>query len=162
MTRIVGADPGCSGALALVELGSEAGPRLLDVLDMPMIGATGKRLVDGAVLLDWLEGANADRLVLEMASPRSGDGKGASFQFAVAYGGLGAAMLATGKPIDIVTPASWKARAKLAGIKPKTAAKKAALAAARLMFGAPAVLRLEKHEDRAEAALIAVYGRRHT
>jgi crossover junction endodeoxyribonuclease RuvC len=148
---VLGVDPGLSGALALVD---PAGPALVDVLDMPLVRFGKAAIVDGAALLDWLDGRAIAAIVIEAVASRPGQGVASSFAFGRAVGGVEAVLAALGPPVTHVTPQQWKRRAGLAGAKADS------LALARLRFGARDEFRLEKHEGRAEAALIALYGRR--
>jgi crossover junction endodeoxyribonuclease RuvC len=147
---VLGVDPGLGGALALVD---PDGPRLVEVLDMPIVRFGRAAIVDGAALLDWLDGRAIAAIVVEAVASRPGQGVASSFAFGRAVGGVEAVLAAVGPPLTHVTPAVWKRRAGLAQAKADS------LALARLRLGAREEFRLKKHEGRAEAALIALYGR---
>ena len=91
--------------------------------------------------------------MIEAVASRPGQGMASSFAFGRAVGGVEAVLAALGPPVTHVTPAAWKKRAGL------TSAKADSLALARLRFGAREEFRLKRHEGRAEAALLALYGR---
>jgi crossover junction endodeoxyribonuclease RuvC len=147
---VLGVDPGATGALALVD---PDGPELVDVLDMPLVRWGKAAIVDGATLLDWLAGRAIGAIVIEAVASRPGQGVASSFAFGRAVGGVEAVLAALGPPVVHVTPQQWKRRAGLASAKADS------LALARLRFGAREEFRLKKHEGRAEAALLAIYGR---
>lgn len=83
-----------------------------------------------------------------------GQGVASSFQFGCGYGSILGVLQATLISMVLVTPAVWKRSYGLGKDK------HASLHKARLMWPR-ADLRLAKHEGRAEALLIAEYGRRH-
>jgi crossover junction endodeoxyribonuclease RuvC len=153
MPLILGVDPGAAGALALVDT---AARKVLNLLDVPTLAMGGWRLVDGAAVSTWLQGISFDVAVLEKVDARPTDGRGSIAQFARNCGGLGALLVATGKPLALVPPSTWKRKAGLLD-QPK----RASIQLAWLLFGAAAAdhwFKLQKHDGRAEAALIALYG----
>ncbi len=155
MTRvIVGIDPGRTGALAAID---DRG-RLLTVADMPprwdgwqahlWLGLVGSELRDFPAM--------ADRPVVFVEEPfampnQSSTSTGAQF---AAYGAILGALGALGLEVHTVTPSAWK---RAVGV---TADKRSSLNLARQLWPAVAQgwFRLAKHDGRAEAALIAVYG----
>jgi hypothetical protein len=155
MPLILGVDPGRGGALALVDT---AARKVLDLLDVPTLAMGGWRLVDGAAVSAWLGRQRFDLAVLEKVDARPTDGRGSIAQFARNCGGLGALLVATGRPMTLVPPSVWKRKAGLVD-QPKAAS----LELAKLTFGAAATecwFPLKRHHDRAEAALLALFGGR--
>jgi crossover junction endodeoxyribonuclease RuvC len=155
MTRvIVGIDPGRTGALAAID---DRG-RLLAVADMPL---KWKGAQDHEWL--WMVGlylrdfpAIADEPVVFVEQPfampnQSSSSTGAQF---AAYGAILGALGALGLEVHTVTPSAWK---RAVGV---TADKRSSLNLARQLWPSDADrwFRLAKHDGRAEAALIAVYG----
>jgi crossover junction endodeoxyribonuclease RuvC len=150
---ILGVDPGAHGALALVDTAAQA---ILDLLDVPVLKLNGWGLVDGAAVSAWLGRQRFDRAVLEKVDARPTDGRGSIAAFARNAGALGSLLVATRKPLTLVTPRTWKERAGLVD-QPKAAS----LELAKVTFGSAAADRwfpLKRHHDRAEAALLALYG----
>jgi crossover junction endodeoxyribonuclease RuvC len=150
---VVGVDPGRTGALAIVDTVAR---RVLDLLDVPELALGTWRLVDGAAVQAWLARQSFDLAVLERVDARPSDGRGSIAQLGRNCGGLAALLTATGRPLLLASPNVWKARAGLIG-QPKAAS----LALARLLFGSEAGdrwFRLQKHDGRAEACLIALHG----
>lgn len=156
--RILGVDPGAGGALALLD-----GP-LLRIADMPTFvvsrGKAAKAEVDVRALFDLLAGWGPDVCYFEQVSGIPGQAAGAAFNFGRAAGLAEAAAKSTPARFVFVPPATWKRKlGLLGGGKPE--AKDAARALATNLFPASAAeFRRKKDADRAEAALIAEYGRR--
>lgn len=160
MKLLIGIDPGVSGALAV----RSTGGRLLGVRDMPTLQAEGKkgrRIIDGPALLRLL-GELAKRYsaqglaaVLEEVRSMPRDGHVGAFAFGRGFGTIETALAACAIPFAAVRPQVWK---KALGV---TADKDQARAiASRLMPEGAALWPLKKHDGRAEAALIALYGER--
>lgn len=146
MTAILAIDPGKTGALAFMN--GDA----LDVIDMP---AT---IPDIGDKLAWLEGGGSGRrfCLIEKQQAMPKQGLSSTFKLARHYGHLEAFAIAYGWPLDFVTPAVWKKKMGLTG-KDKNAAREMAQ---RLFPDTDAFNRVKDH-GRAEAALLAVYARRH-
>lgn len=149
----LGVDPGCTGALVLVDVDAL---RVLRLLDIPLIRDKKLAWVDGAIVIDWLEECRPEIAVVERVHYWSYDKHPSATSYMVRIaGGIEACLSVLSIPIVHVEPSAWKRRAGLIG-KDKTAS--LALAKARLSWPA-GTMRLEKHKDRAEAALVALYGR---
>lgn len=150
---ICGADPGMTGALAIIDT---AGPRLVAVMDMPILdfGTKTRKVVDARACCEWLAQHEVDAIVIEHQQPMgAGGGVNSAFVLGRMAGGLESALSACGLPMHYVTPAVWKAKAGL--IK---ADKKQSLDRARQLFGIIPIFKRVKDHGRAEAALIAWYG----
>lgn len=150
MPLVLGCDPGLSGALALVETD---GPQLSEILDMPVIRYGKAAVIDGARILDWLDGREIAAIVVEDVHSMPRQGVASMFAFGRALGGVEAVLTAVGAPITHVRPQAWKKRAGLGREKAGS------LDLARLRFGPREEFRRKKDEGRAEAALIALFGR---
>ena len=105
------------------------------------------------MLLNALQGRPA-RAYVERVGSMPGQGVASSFAFGLGYGSILSVLQASLISMALVTPAVWKRSYGLGTDK------HASLHKARLMWPR-ADLRLIKHEGRAEALLIAEYGRRH-
>lgn len=150
---VLGVDCGVTGALALVD--TEA-LRVLDVIDMPVIRAGKLTWVDGAVLGDWLEPLRPDIAVVELVNHWAGDPHPSRTALMCRLaGGLEALLSAFAIPTVHVIPSAWKRRA---GLLKKGKEESLALAKARLSWPAN-TLHLARHHGRAEAGLIALFGR---
>jgi crossover junction endodeoxyribonuclease RuvC len=150
---IIGIDPGLSGGVAVLDRSGE----LVTVADLPFVHDKSLAWVDGGdlqvVLLNALKGRPA-RAYVERVSAMPGQGVASSFQFGCGLGSILSVLQAMLISMALVTPAVWKRSYGLGKDK------RASLDKARLMWPR-ADLRLIKHEGRAEALLIAEYGRRH-
>jgi crossover junction endodeoxyribonuclease RuvC len=151
---ILGIDPGLDGALAFVHVDSGA---LVAVFDVPTLKLKNGRVLNeyqvGALVDEWRDGIA--EAWIEKAWPRPGEGGVNSFAFGKNYGELRGAVTANFIPLHEVGPALWK---RIMGV---TADKdEARLAASRMWPHSAAEWPLKKHHGRAEAALIAAYGRK--
>lgn len=150
---IIGVDPGLSGAIAILDHTGE----LVSVTDLPIIRDLSLAWVDGGALQSLLLNAlcgHPARAFVERVSAMPGQGVASSFQFGVGFGSILSVLQAKQVSTILVTPAMWKRSYGLGKDK------HASLHKARLLFPT-AELHLAKHDGRAEALLIAEYGRRH-
>ena len=155
MKRILGVDPGGSGALALLE-----GAKLIDVVDMPVFmvarGRGFKPEIDTHALIALLRDWKPDACWFERVGGMDGQSASAAFNFGRVAGNCEAIVKASGTRFDFVSPHVWKG-----GMKLINAAKDDARAKATNMWPHLAERFRRKMDDgRAEAALIAEYGRR--
>jgi crossover junction endodeoxyribonuclease RuvC len=153
MTRVLGIDPGATGALALIEAG-----KVVACYDMPCDKtATGKRRIVPVTLAGIVRALlPLDHVTIELVGPMPRDGHAGSFWFGKAAGLVEGVVAALGLPVSFVAPAVWKRRFGLIG-----AGKAASRAKASHVFGRTAsadLWPLVKHDGRAEAALIGLYG----
>lgn len=155
MTRLVlGIDPDAHGALALVD--RETG-QLVELLDMPLQDVKGGRLVDVrqlAALVDpWAE--RIGEAYIEKAWARPTDPPSFAFRVGHNYGAVTGVICAHFIRLHVVSPQAWKKAMRV------TSDKETSRCEASLRF--PKDCRrwaFKKHHGRAEAALIAAYGRR--
>lgn len=153
---VLGIDPGASGAVAVLD-GAGA---LLFVEDMPSVekGVASAELLAGimAAALDaaggWLDAA-----VVEQVGAMSKQGVSSTFKFGTSYGIARMAACSTGaQRILTPTPATWKRDLKLS--KDKNASRAMAV---KLWPAWADSFRRVMDADRAEAALLAEWGRRN-
>lgn len=151
MKPIIGIDPGLGGALALLYNND------LEIYDMPTIQDGTKRRVDHAqlaVILDTWAKHQGITCVIEKVASMPGNGHAGAFTFGRAAGVVIGAVAANFIPIVEVPPQVWKrktqtptdkdgARLRASEIFPRYAGQWARI----------------KDDGRAEAALIAYYGR---
>ena len=154
---MIGIDPGQKGAVAVIRNGY-----LADVWDMPVQDGA----VDGVAIYEVIYRQtfvfglhHATPVVwIELVHSYPKQGVASTFKFGKSYGiAIGAAQ-ASGASINYTRPEQWKEHFGLIG-----SSKRASLELARELF--PEHLdrfKLMKHEGRAEAALIALYGLEHT
>lgn len=147
MTTYIGIDPGMSGAIALMdEDGGEA-----EVYDMPTLGGE----VNARHLTVLLRSAPAPYATIEEVHSMPKQGVKSSFGFGVSKGIVLGVLGALGIPYVRVTSSAWKRDMRVSSDK----ATSLRLANERWPSLADD-LRLKKHDGRAEALLIADWGRR--
>ena len=156
---ILGIDPGLSGAVAAY--GLCLGGATLEVFDLP----TTERVVNGKTKrqLDLHALANDLRCfplslvkfaIIEQVSAMPGQGVTSSFNFGFTAGAIQGVVAALGIPIRTVSPQVWKRKFGLLG-QPKDASR---AEASRRFPQYADQWPLKKHDGRAEAALLALYG----
>jgi hypothetical protein len=151
---ILGVDPDTGGALAWVNRETGA---LFDVVDMPVLDVKGGRLVDvpqlAAILDDWA--TRTGEAFVEKAWARPTDARAYAFRVGHNYGAVLGVIRAHFIRCQTVTPQAWKKAMRV------TSEKDTSRCEASLMFPAECRrwARIKDH-GRAEASLIAAYGRR--
>lgn len=158
MTNLIaGIDPDGFGAIAMVD--RETG-ELIDVLDMPQLeGSAGGRLIDLNALALVLD-AWADRLgevYVEQAWARPTDPSSFAFRVGHNYGGVCGVIRAHFIRLHVVSPQRWKKAMRVTSDKDRSR-----VAAADLWPRQGERFKFKKNHGRAEASLIAAYGRRET
>ncbi|MGP1257084.1 MAG: crossover junction endodeoxyribonuclease RuvC [Kiloniellales bacterium] len=156
--RVVGIDPGLSGAIAVI---SDSGDHIVDCIDMPTLelkrGRKNKRELDhvelALAMLRLCDGASA--VFVERVQSMPGQGVSSSFAFGRATGIVIGLTAAQQVPLHEIAPVRWR---RLVGLKSgsgKDAAR--ALCKRNWPVNAPLWSRV-KDEGRADAALIALAG----
>lgn len=143
VNRILGVDPGMSGAIALI--GD----------DCALLGVRDIESADGAILAGHLVDVIVDwaptHAVIEGVHSMPGQGVSTTFKFGRAFGTVEGITAALGIPTELISPAHWK---RLAGVTKDKASSRAR--AARLWPASRDLFARVKDDGRAEAALIAV------
>lgn len=153
MAIICGVDPGYSGAIAILDPQSNA----LLIQDMPTApNAKGKVELDLNALAQLLIPTYEGRCmaVLEKVATMPNQGISSAFRFGQGYGAIEMALVGHGWERHYVTPPTWKKHFKLS--KDKGVSR--SMAAQRFPAQADLFARV-KDDGRAEAALIALYGK---
>lgn len=148
----IGIDPGCSGALAVMDAEGRHVAHLL----MPTIKVGTKSRVNGAAVGAFLrENVTAGcHAYLEQVGAMPGQGVSSMFTFGHAAGVVEGLLQGLGIPYTLVTPQAWKKRAGLIG-KDKDAARSRAIQ----LYPELRVLDLKgKGQAVADALLIARFG----
>jgi hypothetical protein len=159
-TRILGVDPGLHGALALY--GGADDLRIFDVpTNQRKVGDSLKNVLDPYQVASWLDIHRhlVAFAVIELVAPmpnKFGEGMGvtSAFNFGFVTGALHGLIAACGITIRTVPPVVWKRKFGLIG-QGKDASRGAA---SRILPKQAHQWPLKKHDGRAEAALLAVYG----
>jgi crossover junction endodeoxyribonuclease RuvC len=155
MTTILGVDPGASGALAILRDGE------VELLDMPVgrvtVGKTAKFRISPELLAVALRlQLPIDAAYIEEVASMPRQGVSSTFTFGQAHGMVLGAVAMTGARLVRVRPLEWQRVVGLRGGKEKDDPR---LLAARLYPSAAPSLTRKKDNGRADALLIAHYGR---
>ena len=107
--RIVGIDPGLSGAIAILE-----DNKIKELFDMPVMpdGKKNKRQLNSALLVklikDNIKNLEDTIMVVEQVNAMPGQGVTSMFNFGQTFGAIKGICAALGLPIFFVRPAKWK------------------------------------------------------
>lgn len=143
--KVIGIDPGLTGALALLD---DDGLR---VVDMPVVGkrADAHEITD--ILTAW---GHVDLVVLEEVSTRPGLSAAAVLTTGINWGIVAGVIAALERPCRLIRPQTWTKALEVGSDKD------AHRAAAKRLYPNHADLFARKKDDgRADAALIAWWGR---
>lgn len=158
MTRVLGIDPGATGAVALLDTHSGE----LVVSDLPVIsvkrtsGARKSTEISEAHLAEIIRGLSPDAVWIERVHAMPKQGVSSSFNFGLAYGIVRGVIGAVGLPMFLVTPNEWKKEFRLGSDKSASR-----MLAGRLYPHNASVFSRVRDDGRAEAALIATFGARY-
>lgn len=154
-TRIMGIDPGVSGAIAIFD-----GITLLDAFDMPVVevqsGKKKKRRISPEMLVAEIEEhvGYLSRVYIEDVHAMPGQGVTSMFSFGEAAGLVRGVCAGLRLPVCLIPPIAWKRGLRLTG-----GGKDASRAmAARLWPEKAGLFRRVRDDGRAEAALLVHYG----
>ncbi len=107
--KIIGIDPGLSGAIAVLE-----NNKVLNIFDMPVMseGKKNKRQLNSALLVNLIKGNlnNSEEVavVVEQVNAMPGQGVTSMFNFGQTFGAIKGVCAALGLPIFFVRPSKWK------------------------------------------------------
>ena len=107
--KIIGIDPGLSGAIAILE-----NNRVLKIFDMPVMseGKKNKRQLNSAQLVKLLSDYISDKdevsVVVEQVNAMPGQGVTSMFNFGQTFGAIKGICAALKLPIFFVRPSKWK------------------------------------------------------
>jgi hypothetical protein len=146
MSVVMGIDPGVSGAVAFYHI---AAPSRIAVDDVPLVGGE----INTAELARLIRIHRPSIAVIEKVSAMPGQGVVSMFNFGRSYGDVRGVIGALDIPLHFVTPQKWKKHFGLTSDK-----EQCRLRAIRIFPHAAESFKLKKHDGRAEAALIALYG----
>ena len=147
--RVLGIDPGLSGAYVLLDNGT---PVIWERMPTYMVGKNNR--INTAALASLFKFLDADKAVIEQVGAMPGQGVTSMFTFGHAVGSVMGVLGALEIPVSSVTPQSWK---KAAGVNGKD--KDEARSKALQLW--PQWRELDKKgagQAFADAALIARYG----
>ncbi len=107
--KIIGIDPGLSGAIAVLK-----DNKVLSINDMPVMaeGKKNKRQLNSAQLVALLKGKTSSdeevAVVVEQVNAMPGQGVTSMFNFGQTFGAIKGICAALGFPIFFVRPSKWK------------------------------------------------------
>ena len=107
--KIIGIDPGLSGAIAVLE-----DVKVLSLFEMPVMseGKKNKRQLNSAQLVNIIkENTNRDEeiaVIVEQVNAMPGQGVTSMFNFGQTFGAIKGVCAALGLPIFFVRPSKWK------------------------------------------------------
>ena len=107
--KIIGIDPGLSGAIAVLE-----DVKVLSLFEMPVMaeGKKNKRQLNSAQLVNIIkENTNGDEevaVIVEQVNAMPGQGVTSMFNFGQTFGAIKGVCAALGLPIFFVRPSKWK------------------------------------------------------
>ena len=107
--KIIGIDPGLSGAIAVLE-----NNKVINIFDIPVMseGKKNKKQLNSALLVNLLkENINKDEevaVVIEQVNAMPGQGVTSLFNFGQTFGALKGICAALELPIFFVRPSKWK------------------------------------------------------
>lgn len=152
---IAGVDPGLSGAIAFLD--TENGS--VETVDMPTLamskGKTSKRRIDEHQLANIFWKRHAGHAFIETVSIRPGESGTSALTIGTGFGKILGVLAAVGVPSTPVTPKQWKGELRVSGDKDNSRSR-----ASQLLPLSSDQWPLVKHDGRAEAALIAMFGAR--
>jgi len=145
--KVIGIDPGINGAIVCL---SDDG---IIIHRIPIVRDGKNRVFAPGLVSRILENHAPDLIVLEKVHSMPGQGVSSTFKFGMVYG----ALLESAAQYNyiLVTPQSWKRQFSLIG-QSKDAAR---LKAIELFPEMREALKLKKDVDKADALLLALYGR---
>ena len=151
--RIIGIDPGLSGAIAVLD-----DLKIFDLFDMPIMpeGKKNKNQLNSAQLVNIIKRhihTNSTFVIVEQVSAKPGQGVTSMFNFGQTFGAIKGICASLNLPIFYVRPAKWKKHFDLIN-----ASKDASRTKAIEMY--PSIsdrLRKKKDVNKADAILIARY-----
>ena len=150
---IVGIDPGLSGAMFFIDTYASTG----EAIDLPVHvltrGGKAKRELDIVQLIDILALRRLTHAFVEQVGAMPGQGVSSTFAFGKTLGIILGVLAARTIPLTLVPPVRWKRRMGVTKSKDGCRAR-----ASQLLPAAAHQWPLRRHDSRAEAALIALFG----
>ena len=147
--RLIGVDPGASGAIVLLVYNEP-----IEWMEMPVVRVGSTTRVNAAAVADFLESEKPDHVFVEAVHSMPKQGVASSFNFGHSTGTIMGVLGALRLPHTLVTPQVWKKAAGLIGTD-KDASRSRAL---QLWPNWRELDKKAKGQALADAALIAKYG----
>jgi crossover junction endodeoxyribonuclease RuvC len=122
VTKRIGIDPGCTGALVVLDNDVP-----IDAMFMPTLKVGTNTRVNGAAVHTFLANYPGVPVFLELVNAMPGQGGASMFTFGHASGLVQGVVVGAGNPLTLVTPVKWKKAAGLLGTEKDAARSKAIL-----------------------------------
>jgi crossover junction endodeoxyribonuclease RuvC len=157
--RVIGIDPGATGALAFLTIAADGFVIELECLDMPVLRVGKRSHVDGFALAREIDArlGPADEpvtaAIIEQGGVRPQNGRVGAATFWLGLGIVRGVLAAHFVPIEITTAAHWKRSLRVTGDKDASR-----LRASAIFPRFAAQWSRAKDHGRAEAALIGLHG----
>jgi Holliday junction resolvasome RuvABC endonuclease subunit len=113
--RIIGIDPGVSGAVAVIEIVGDTMPVLVGAIDVPIIGTKARARADVLQLRNWIVAHHPDQAAIERVGAMPAQGRSSIFRFARTTGALEAVVTLLEIPCTTLEPSVWKRTVGLLG-----------------------------------------------
>lgn len=113
MSYVIGIDPGCSGAIVILQSVYE--PEPIEWIRMPTLKVGSSTRVDAAAVARFLRSFDAGHAYIERVGSMPGQGVVSTFTFGHAAGVIEGVVSALMIPITLVAPQTWKRAASLIG-----------------------------------------------
>jgi Holliday junction resolvasome RuvABC endonuclease subunit len=150
--KILGADGGIRGGLAVIDIVDGTAPQLIDAIDIPVAGVGAKERVDALSVRAWIETHRPDHAVIERAQVMPKQGASSGFKYGRAIGSLEAVIACCEIPLTIIEPTAWKKFHGLRGGEKEASRQRALM----LFPSSHTLFARKKDHGRAEAAVIAL------
>ena len=151
--RILGCDPGVSGALALIDFDANS----IEIHDMPITKIDGKSRINHHTLANLIFLLDADLAVVEHVSASPQMGVVSAFNFGQSFASIVQALASSQTPYELVAPNVWT---RVMGVKAKendSSRQRASMLMPQFSQHWPN----KGHHGRSDAALLSLYARKY-
>lgn len=154
--RVLGVDPGLTGALALLDMPyGQHRPPLLILEDMPTAKGGRGAVILEAALAERIRQLRPDVAFVELVHSMPAQGVASTFTFGLGYGLVRGVLAGLGVPVTLIPPQKWGGLVQLPRCDDASR-----IRACQLFPNAADQLRRVRDHGRADAALIALAGYR--
>ena len=151
--RILGCDPGVSGALVLIDHVKDT----CDVIDMPINKIDGKSRINHHALGNHIALLDIDLAVVEWVSASPQMGVVSAFNFGQSFASIVQALASAIVPYELVAPNVWTRAMGVKAKEPDSSRQRASQLMPQFSQHWPN----KGHHGRSDAALLSLYGKKH-
>jgi hypothetical protein len=148
--KILGVDPGLSGAAVILEQ-IETTVMLVSVIDLPIAGEGSRRRLDSVTFARWIWDHRPSHAYVEAGRAMPKQGVTSMFRYGRVCGAIEGVVAACRIPMTLIEPATWKRHLRLNSSKEDCRAR-----ALQLLPNAAGELQRVKDHHRAEAILLGL------